>query len=69
LINIETFKKGIDDLISFRNLVAPFGQGLKENINKEISSIKKKKEAQRASSTNASVIDEQIKYIDEKLKD
>jgi len=69
LTNIETFKKGIDDLISFRNLVAPFGQGLKENINKEISSIKKKKEAQRASSTNASVIDEQIKYIDEKLKD
>lgn len=69
LNNTDNFKKGIDDLIGFRNMVAQFGQGLKETLNKQIIVIKKKKEEQKLSVTNKTDIEEQIKYVDEKLKD
>ena len=69
LNNTEIFKKGIDQMISFRNLVAPFGRGLKENINKAILDIKKIKETSKLATVNAANIDEQVNYIIEKLKD
>ena len=68
LQNIETFKKGVDALIKFRNMVAPFGQGLKELLNKTLVEIKKTKEANKTKDHTQN-LDTQIEYITEKLKD
>ncbi len=68
LQNIETFKKGVDALIKFRNMVAPFGQGIKELLNKSLLEIKKTKEANKTKDHTQN-LDTQIDYITEKLKD
>ncbi len=68
LQNIETFKKGVDALVKFRNMVAPFGQGLKELLNKTLVEIKKTKEANKTKDHTQN-LDTQIEYITEKLKD
>jgi aminopeptidase N len=68
LQNIETFKKGVDALVKFRNMVAPFGQGIKELLNKTLTEIKKAKEANKTKDHTQN-LDVQIDYITEKLKD
>ena len=68
LQNIETFKKGVDALVKFRNMVAPFGQGIKELLNKTLSEIKKTKEA-NLSKDHTQNLEVQIEYITDKLKD
>ena len=68
LQNIETFKKGVDALVKFRNMVAPFGQGIKELLNKTLTEIKKAKEA-NLSKDHTQNLEVQIEYITDKLKD
>ena len=68
LQNIETFKKGVDALVKFRNMVIPFGQGIKELLNKYLIEIKKTKEANKFKDHTQN-LDVQIDYITEKLKD
>lgn len=68
LQNIETFKKGVDALVKFRNMVIPFGQGIKELLNKYLVEIKKAKEANKFKDHTQN-LDVQIEYITEKLKD
>ncbi len=68
LHNIETFKKGVDALIKFRNMVSPFGQGIKELLNKTLVEIMKTKEANKTKDHTQN-LDAQIEYITEKLKD
>ena len=65
----EKFKKGVDELIKFRDMVAPYGQGLKEMLNKGILEIKKTKETQKSAANNQADIDEQIKYVSEKTSE
>jgi aminopeptidase N len=67
--NTENFKKGIDQLTKFRDMVAPYGQGIKEGINKAILSMKKTKETAKATSKTPTDFDEQIKYIIEQTAD
>lgn len=69
LQNTDKFKEGIDELAKFRDMVAPYGQGLKEMLNKAILSIKKTKELQKAKIPSNTDIDNQINYIIEKTKD
>ena len=69
LQDTEKFKKGIDQLAKFRDMVAPYGQGLKEMLNKAILEIKKTKELQKSKSPNSLEIENQISYILEKTKD
>jgi aminopeptidase N len=69
LQDTEKFKKGIDQLIKFRDMVAPYGQGLKEMLNKAVLEIKKTKELQKSKSANSLEIENQISYILEKTKD
>ena len=63
LQNTANFKKGVDILASFRDQVAPYGQGLKENLNKSMLEIMKAKKA-----LNTTEGAEQLKYIEEKTK-
>jgi aminopeptidase N len=65
LNDTEKFKKAIDMLISFRNQVIPFGASLKDILNKPILEIKTNKLKQ----TSTLDIQNQIKYIDEKLSE
>ncbi len=65
----EKFKKGVDELIKFRDMVAPYGQGLKEMLNKSILEIKKTKETQLLKGENKANVDDQIKYIVEKTSE
>jgi aminopeptidase N len=69
LNDTEKFKKGIDQLVKFRDMVAPYGQGIKEVLNKSILNIKKMKEAQKGKSVNSSDIENKINYILEKTQD
>ncbi|MFY7963608.1 MAG: M1 family aminopeptidase [Chitinophagaceae bacterium] len=65
----EKFKKGFDQLVKFRDMVAPYGQGIKEILNKGLLEIKKAKESQKAKANNANEIASQIDYITEQTKD
>ena len=65
----ETFKKGIDQLVKFRDMVAPYGQGIKDALNKALLELKRTKESRRATATNPSDVDVQVKYIEEVIKD
>ena len=69
LKNTDKFKQGIDELAKFRDMVAPYGQGIKDILNKAIIEIKKTKESQKAKAANSADIDNQINYILEKTKD
>lgn len=62
--NTDNFKKGVDDLAKFRNMVAQFGAELKNMLGKPLKDLKKKKETQ-----NTTQSQEQAKYIDDKLKE
>lgn len=62
------FKKGLDAVIETRDQLSAFSPAYKENINKELTRMKKRKEAAKAKSSNPSVIDEEIKMVEEKLK-
>ena len=56
-------------MAKFRDMVAPYGQGIKDILNKAIIEIKKTKESQKAKAGNSADIDNQINYILEKTKD
>jgi aminopeptidase N len=65
----EKFKKGFDQLVKFRDMVAQYGQGIKEALNKGLLEINKAKESQKSKATDKKEIENQIDYIVEKLKD
>ena len=66
--NTENFKKGLDQLIDIRDLVAPYGPDITKRFNERIKSIKPKKEAAKTKGANTKDIDDQIAYIEEKTK-
>ncbi len=65
--NTANFKKGLNEIITFRNIVAKYG--VAPQINGAIKEMGKKKEANKAKAPNAADVDEQLKYIAEQTKD
>lgn len=65
--NTENFKKGIDKIIAFRDVISNFDPGFKTEINNELQSLKKKKQILKAKN-NAGAVEEEITYLDKKIK-
>lgn len=65
--NTENFKKGVDRIINFRDVVAGFNQKYKTAINTQLLQLKKQKQKVRTKE-NSKAIDEQTEYIDKKVK-
>ncbi len=65
--NTENFKKGVDRIIKFRDAVVRFNPKYKTAINNQLLQLKKQKQLVRTKE-NSRAIDEQIEYIDKKVK-
>jgi aminopeptidase N len=65
--NTTNFKKGIDRIISLRNQIAPYDSSFKEKVNGLLENLKSKKQALKKQ-TNSNALDEQIIYLEEKIK-
>ncbi|MFY7651822.1 MAG: M1 family aminopeptidase [Chitinophagaceae bacterium] len=62
--NTANFKKGVDLVIAFRNLIAPYGPGLKPMVNQQLRSIIDRKKAKTAANNElTTAINEQIDYL------
>lgn len=66
--DVANFKKGVDKIIAFRNMVAPFAPQFKEYVNNALMDLKRRRFNAKID-INAYQIDQQLSYIDEKLKD
>lgn len=64
--NTQNFKKGIDKIITFRDLISTFDSSFTNEVNEQLLSIKRKKEMLRTNN-NSSAIKEQITYLDKKI--
>ncbi len=64
--NTANFKKGLNEVVAFRNVVAKYG--VAPQLNAAIKEMAKKKEARKSKAPNAADIDEQLKYIEEQTK-
>ena len=64
--NTINFKKGLDEVIIFREKVAQYGAS--PQINAALQGMVKKKEAYKAKAQDAAAIDLQLAYVKEKLK-
>jgi aminopeptidase N len=65
--NTAHFKKGLDEVVAFRNKVAQYG--VAPQINANIKEMAKKKTLQKSKVANPADIDAQLAYIDEKTKE
>ncbi len=65
--NTANFKKGLDEVVAFRIKVAQYG--VAPQINDAIKEMSIKKQTNKSKAPDAAAIDEQLKYVDEKLKD
>lgn len=65
--NTENFKKGIDKVVAFRNLLAAYYPAYKDEVNQQLKSLKAKKQASK-SGNNLAGIDEQISYLEKKMQ-
>lgn len=66
--DVANFKKGIDKIVAFRNMIAPFAPQFKESVNDNLKDLKRRRMNAKID-INAYQIDQQTSYIDEKLKD
>ncbi len=65
--NTENFKKGINKVISFRDLISTFDPSFTTEVNEQLQSIKRKKETLKTKN-NFSAMNEQMTYLDKKIK-
>jgi hypothetical protein len=65
--NTTNFKKGVDKIILLRNQLALYKESFKTHLNGLLENLKNKKRLQKTTA-NGSEIDEQIAYLDEKMK-
>ncbi len=65
--NTDNFKKGLDEVVSFREKLAQYGAS--PRINGMINAMAKKKATAKAKGANAADIDAQLAYIKEKTKE
>ncbi|MEX6690612.1 M1 family metallopeptidase [Danxiaibacter flavus] len=71
LANVEDtglFKKGIDEVASFKKVAAPYASNFEEDLKNAVSYVQTKKEHEMVSASNASDIKKQLKYMKDKLK-
>jgi len=66
--NTVNFKRGLDKIIEFRDIIAGYSADAKAAIDEELTSLKNKKIAYRVKAKDAGAIDEQIAYLDKKIK-
>jgi aminopeptidase N len=66
--DIVNFKKGVDKIVAFRNQITPFAPQFKDVVNQGLMELRKKKLDAKID-INAYQIDQQVAYINEKLKD
>jgi hypothetical protein len=66
--NTTNFKKGVDKIIEFRDIVAGFSAEAKTAINEELTSLMNKKKVYKIKAKDVGAIDEQIAYLDKKIK-
>jgi aminopeptidase N len=64
--NTQNFKKGIDKIITLRDLISNQHPSFKSEVNGQLEDLKKQKQAE-VSENLVSGIDEQIMYLDKKL--
>ena len=62
----DNFKKGVDEVIAFREKVAQYG--VAPQLNVALQSMAKKKEAFKAKAQDAAAIDLQLAYLKDKMK-
>jgi aminopeptidase N len=65
--NTANFKKGIDKIIVLRNQLAQYRASFKTDVNAHLENLKNKKQALKTLA-NGAEIDEQIDYLDKKMK-
>lgn len=65
--NTKNFKKGIDRIVAFRKIVSGLDAKYQDKINEQLKGIIKKKQ-QVKTPQNAVAIEEQINYLEEKMK-
>jgi aminopeptidase N len=65
--NTENFKKGVEKIVAFRDALIAFNPAAKEGINNQLKNLQQKKLLLKTAA-NAAAIDEQIKFIDQKIK-
>ncbi len=71
LANVEDtglFKKGIDEVASFKKVAAPYASNFEEDLKNAVSYVQTKKEQELVSASNASDIKKQLKYMKDKLR-
>jgi len=64
--NTQNFKKGLDKIVKFRNLIAGYSKQYADLINGQLQELIEKKTAGKTAA-NSTDIDEQVAYIKEKL--
>ena len=64
--NTANFKKGIDEVVAFREKIAQYGAA--PPINALLEGLARTKELKKAKGGNATELDTQIAYIKEKVK-
>lgn len=65
--NTENFKKGIDKIIAFRDMISNFNPAFKAEVNDRLQTVKKKKQTVKTNN-NSSALEEQISYLDKKIR-
>lgn len=65
--NTANFKKGIDKVIAFRNVLSAYHPAYKDEINQTLKGLRLKKSAGK-STVDPTVINEQVSYLDKKLR-
>ena len=63
--NTENFKKGLDKIIAFRDMISNFNPAFKGEVNERLQTLKKKKKTLKTKN-NSQAIEEQISYLDKK---
>ena len=67
--NSDNFKKGVDRIVEFRDIVAGYSIEMKALINEQLLGVKAKKENLKQTSKEIKALEEQMNYIDKKVKD
>lgn len=67
--NTENFKKGVDKIIEFRDVVAGYSLEVKKTMNEQLLSLKARKAALKRVSGDAKEWDEQMAYLDKVTKE
>ena len=66
--NTGNFKSGVDRIIEFRDIIGGYSPEAKTAINAQLTTLKNKKLAYRSKAKDAPAIDQQVAYLEQKIK-